>query len=53
MPEGLTPPRFLTRLLDKLHGYRQEVHRRRQELAESTREQALPPIPPGDRHQSP
>jgi hypothetical protein len=46
----IASPRFLTRLLGELRSYRQEVRQSRRELAESTSEQALPPIPPGDRH---
>ncbi len=41
---------FRTRLLLKLGRYAHEVQRSREELAESTQEHALPPIPPGNRH---
>jgi hypothetical protein len=41
---------FLARLWGTLSRYAHEVQRSRAELSESTQEQALPPIPPGDHH---
>jgi hypothetical protein len=37
-------------LIERLRQYTLDVERSREELAESTQEQALPPPPPGDRH---
>jgi len=44
-------PRLISRLIGKLRAFMLDVQQSRQDLSESTREQALPPIPPGDRHQ--
>jgi hypothetical protein len=47
---GADRPRLIRRLISKLRRYTVDVQQSRDELAESTQEQALPPIPPGDRH---
>jgi hypothetical protein len=41
---------FLARLWGRLSRYADDVQRSRENLSQSTQEQALPPIPPGDHH---